>query len=251
MEYRYLGSTGLKVSALCMGTMQLGWYVAEPDAYGLLDAACAAGINFIDTANVYSRWVEGNPGGVAEEIVGRWIKRSGLPRHRLVVATKVRAVIGDGPNDQGLSRVHIIRAAEDSLRRLQTEYIDLYQSHWYDENTPIEETMAAFDTLVQQGKVRYVGASNHPAWRMMQALWASDRRNLARYVSYQPSYSIVRREGFEREMEEVCQAYGLGVLPYSPLEGGFLTGKYRRDANNVDSPRAEGARRYFTERNWA
>ncbi|MCB0146771.1 MAG: aldo/keto reductase, partial [Caldilineaceae bacterium] len=136
-----------------------------------------------------------------------------------------------GPNGEGLSRVHIIKACEDSLRRLQTDYIDLYQTHWYDDETPIEETMAALDSLVRQGKVRYVGCSNYPAWRLMQALWACDKGNLVRYDSIQPHYSLVHRAEFEREVQEVCVTYGIGVIPYSPLAGGFLTGKYTRESD--------------------
>lgn len=251
MEYRYLGRTGLRVSELCMGTMQFGWTAGEDLAYQILDAAFEAGINFIDTANVYSRWVEGNPGGVAETIIGNWLKQRQIPRSQILIATKVRGRVGDGPNDEGLSRQHIIQAVEDSLRRLNTDYIDLYQTHFFDENTPIEETLRAMDDLVRQGKVRYIGASNYPAWRLMQALWASDRHGLARYDSLQPHYSLVHRAEFERELADVCRTYGLGVIPYSPLAAGFLTGKYRRDQQPPDSARLGSARRYFNDRNWA
>lgn len=251
MEYRYLGRTGMKVSALCMGSMQFGWTADEATSFQVLDASFDAGINFIDTANVYSRWVDGNPGGVAETIIGKWMRLRKVSRHQLVIATKVRGRMGEGPNDEGLSRVHILRAVEDSLRRLQTDFIDLYQTHFFDANTPIEETLRAMDDLVHQGKVRYIGCSNYPAWRLMEALWVSDKLNLLRYDCLQPHYSIAWREEFERELEDVCQNYGLGVIPYSPLEGGFLTGKYRRDAQDVASARAERARRFFSERNWA
>lgn len=251
MEYRNLGRTGLKVSELCMGTMQFGWTADEATSFQVLSASYAGGINFLDTANVYSRWAEGNPGGVAETIIGKWIKKDGVPRHQLVIATKVRGKMGDGPNDEGLSRAHIMKAVEDSLRRLQTDYIDLYQTHFYDENTPIEETLSALDDLVHQGKVRYIGCSNYPAWRLMQALWASDKYNLARFDSLQPHYSMVHRAEFEQELADVCRVYGIGVIPYSPLAGGFLTGKYRREASPPDSQRARGAQRYFNERNWA
>lgn len=251
MEYRNLGRTGLKVSELCMGTMQFGWTADEATSFQVLSASYAGGINFLDTANVYSRWAEGNPGGVAETIIGKWIKKDGVPRHQLVIATKVRGKMGDGPNDEGLSRAHIMKAVEDSLRRMQTDYIDLYQTHFYDENTPIEETLSALDDLVHQGKVRYIGCSNYPAWRLMQALWASDKYNLARFDSLQPHYSMVHRAEFEQELADVCRVYGIGVIPYSPLAGGFLTGKYRREASPPDSQRARGAQRYFNERNWA
>ncbi len=250
MEYRSLGRTGLKVSALCLGTMQFGWSVDESGSHQVLSAAFEAGINFIDTADVYSRWVEGNPGGVAEAIIGNWLKKTGLPRDAVVIATKVRGQMGSGPNAEGLSRKHIFQAVEDSLRRLQTDYLDLYQAHSFDESTPIEETLSAFDDLVRQGKVRYIGASNYPAWRLMQALWASQRLGLARYDSFQPHYNLVHREEFERELADVCRAYGLGVIPYSPLAGGFLTGKYRRDQTPPESVRLSRVQLYFTPRNF-
>lgn len=251
MEYRNLGKTGLKVSELCMGTMQFGWTVDETGSYDILNAAFNHGINFFDTADVYSRWVHGNPGGVAEMIIGNWIKTGGIPRDHLVIATKVRGRMGEGSNDEGLSRKHILDGVNNSLRRLQTDYIDLYQTHWFDASTPIEETLGALDDLVHQGKVRYIGCSNYPAWRLMQALWTSDRFHLARFDSLQPHYSLVHREEFERELTEVCRTYGLGVIPYSPLAGGFLTGKYRQGQPEPESARAGGAKRYFSERNFA
>src|SRR5574338_420317 len=185
MEYRNLGRTGLKVSELCMGTMQFGWTATEEQAHAILTAAFEAGLNFIDTADVYSRWVEGNPGGVAESIIGSWMQRSGIPRDQLVIATKVRGRMGPGPNDEGLSRAHILNAVEGSLRRLGTDYIDLYQTHAFDPAVPIDETLAALDDLVRQGKVRYIGCSNYPAWRLVRALWVSDVENLSRYDSLQ------------------------------------------------------------------
>ncbi|HWQ83130.1 MAG TPA: aldo/keto reductase [Anaerolineales bacterium] len=250
MEYRYLGHSGLQVSELCLGTMQFGWSADEATSHQILSLAYEAGINFIDSADVYSRWVEGNPGGVAEEIIGRWIKQSQIPRPKLVIATKVRGKMGNGPNEGGLSRVHIMQAVEDSLRRLGTDYIDLYQAHAYEEHPPIEETLRAFDDLVHQGKVRYIGASNFPAWRLMQALWTSQRDGLARFVSLQPHYHLLNRAEVERELADVCQTYQLGVIPYSPLAGGFLTGKYRQ-GSEVDSVRARGVRRYFKPENFA
>ncbi len=251
MEYRNLGKTGLKVSPLCLGTMQFGWSAEEPLSHRILSAAYEAGINFMDTADIYSRWVPGNPGGVAEEIIGRWMKAARIPREKLVIATKVRGRMGDGPNDEGLSRFHIIQAVEASLRRLQTDYIDLYQTHWPDENTPIEETLHALDDLVKQGKLRYIGASNYTAWQLMQALWTADKYNLARYDSLQPHYNLLHREEFERELAAVCKTYGLGVIPYSPLAGGFLTGKYRRENTTPDSVRAKGLQHACTEKNFA
>ena len=249
MEYRNLGQTGLRVSELCLGTMQFGWTADELLSNQILTAAFEAGLNFIDTADIYSRWVEGNPGGVAETIIGRWMKNNNIPRHQIVIATKVRGWMGSSANDEGLSRAHILQAVDGSLRRLNTDYIDLYQTHWYDENTPIEETLSTLTDLVRQGKVRYIGCSNHPAWRLTEAIWTSINSHLERYVSYQPHYSLVHRAEFERELADACRRYGLGVIPYSPLAGGFLTGKYRRD-QNPESARAEGVRRYFAERNY-
>lgn len=249
MEYRNLGRTGLKVSELCMGTMQFGWSADEATSLQILDASFDAGINFIDTADVYSRWVEGNPGGVAETIIGKWLRTSNIPRERIVIATKVRGRMGDGPNDVGLSRSHIMHAVEASLQRLGCEYIDLYQTHSYDESTPIDETLRTLDDLVHSGKVRYIGCSNYPAWRLMQALWTSDQLGIIRYDSLQPHYNLVHRQEFERELADICRTYDIGVIPYSPLAGGFLTGKYRRD-KDVDSVRARGVKRYFSEQNW-
>lgn len=250
MENRNLGRTGLKVSALCMGTMQFGWTTDEEHAFEVLDAYVASGGNFIDTADVYSRWVEGNSGGVAEEIVGRWMKDRGN-RDGLVVATKVRGQMGDGPNEVGLSRKHILDAVEASLRRLQIDYIDLYQAHSDDQSVPLDETLDAFDGLVQRGLVRYVGASNYQAWRLMQALWTSDKGQYARYDSLQPNYSLVHRSEYERELEPLCRQEEVGVIPYSPLAAGFLTGKYRRGQNTSISGRSEGVKRYLNDEGFA
>lgn len=251
MEYRKLGRTGLKVSELCMGTMQFGWTADEPLSHQILSESFDRGINFLDTADIYSRWVDGNPGGVAEEIIGRWIKQNGIPRDRLVIATKVRGRMADGPNGEGLSRYHIMQAVEESLRRIQVETIDLYQTHFPDDETPIEETLRALDDLVSQGKVRYIGCSNYNAWKLMEALWTSDANGLARFDSLQPHYSLVHRAEFERELADVCRRYEIGVVPYSPLAGGFLTGKYRREDPVPDSDRASGVRRrYFNDYGW-
>lgn len=241
----------MKVSELCMGTMQFGWTADEDLSFRILDETFEAGINFIDTADVYSRWAEGNPGGVAETIIGKWLKRSQVNRESVVIATKVRGRMGEGPNDEGLSRRHILNAVENSLRRLGIDYIDLYQTHFYDENTPIDETLRAMDDLVRQGKVRYVGCSNYQAWRLMEALWTAEKYSLVRYDSLQPHYSLVHRSEFEQELADVCREYRIGVIPYSPLAGGFLTGKYRRDADLPESARTGGAKRYFNDRNWS
>jgi aryl-alcohol dehydrogenase-like predicted oxidoreductase len=249
MKYRKLGRTDLQVSELCLGTMQFGWTTDELTGFEVMDAFVEAGGNFIDTADVYSWWAENNPGGVAEQIIGRWMKDRGN-RKEVVLATKVRGKMWEGPDGEGLSRSHIMRAAEDSLRRLDTDYIDLYQTHWFDADIPIDETLRALDDLVRQGKVRHIGASNYPAWRLMESLWSAEGHGTARYDSLQPHYNIARRDEFERELMEVCTAYEVAVIPYSPLAGGFLTGKYDR-GEVPESARAEGAKRkYFNEKGW-
>jgi aryl-alcohol dehydrogenase-like predicted oxidoreductase len=250
MEYRNLGRTGLRVSELCLGTMQFGWTADKATSHEILSAAFDQGINFIDTADVYSRWAAGNPGGISEEIIGEWISSYNVDRSQVILATKVRGTMGPGPNDEGLSRAHILSAVEDSLRRLKTDYIDLYQTHWYDENTPIEETLSAMDDLIHQGKVRYIGCSNYPAWRLMQALWYAERDKLTRYDSLQPHYSLVHRNEFEQDLAQICREYGLGVMPYSPLGGGFLTGKYNEKGSDVESQRANGVKKHFSKNNW-
>ncbi len=250
MNYRRLGRTGLKVSVLCLGTMQWGWTANEEASFTVMDAFMEAGGNFLDTADVYSRWVEGNPGGVSEQIIGRWMKARGN-RQAVVVATKARGRMWDGPNGEGLSRGHLIRACEDSLRRLGTDYIDLYQTHSDDRETPLDETLRALDDLVRAGKVRYVGCSNYQAWRLCGALWTSEKHRLVRFDSIQPHYNLAHRAEFERELLPLCNDQGLGIIPYSPLAGGFLTGKYRRDSV-PDSQRAEGIKqRYFNDRGFA
>lgn len=249
MDYRPLGRTGLKVSVLCLGTMQWGWTADEENAFAVMDAFVEHGGNFIDTADVYSRWVEGNPGGVSEQIIGRWMKAR-RNRRQIVLATKVRGRMWEGPNGEGLSRSHILRAVEDSLRRLETDVIDLYQIHADDLNTPMEETLRALDDLVRQGKVLYIGCSNIVAWRLMKALCISERWGLARYDSLQPHYNLVHRREFEAELKPLCESEGLGVIPYSPLAGGFLTGKYRPDAPPPSSARLSGVKRYFNDHGW-
>jgi len=242
MNYRRLGRTGLKVSEICMGTMQFGWTADESTAHLILDKAFAAGVNFIDAADVYSRWVEGNRGGEAEEIVGRWLGR-GIPRQEVILATKVRGRMGDGPNDEGLSRLHIMAAAQASLRRLGTDYIDLYQLHSPDLGTPIDETLEALNDLVRRGDVRYIGCSNFEAWRTVQGLWVADRRNLTAFASVQPRYNLIDRREFENELQAACRAFELAVLPYSPLAGGFLSGKYTRGVAPPPGTRGAGSDR--------
>jgi aryl-alcohol dehydrogenase-like predicted oxidoreductase len=251
MEYRRLGRTGLKVSELCLGTMTFRWTSTEEQSLQVLDRAFDAGINFIDTADVYSFWADDNDGGVAEEIIGKWLKTK--PREQVVIATKVRGRMWEGPNGEGLSRQHIMKAVEDSLRRLGTDAIDLYQVHWPDDETPLEETLSALDDLVRAGKVRYIGASNYPAWLLTKALWISDKHGYARFDSIQPHYHLLNRPEVEPQLAALCLDQGIGMIPYSPLAGGFLTGKYTREgvpdgARLATSDRIKGL---MTEQNFA
>lgn len=235
MKYTSLGRTGLQVSRLCLGTMTFGWSTDEETAFAIMDLAIAAGINFFDTANIYSSWVPGNTGGESETIIGKWLRDK--PRHEIIIATKVRGRMWHGPNGEGLSRHHILRAVDDSLRRLQTDYIDLYQTHWPDNSTKLEETLSALDSLVQSGKVRYIGCSNHPAWLLMKSLWISDVNRLARYDCIQPHYSLFHRDEYERELADACADQDIAVIPYSPLAAGFATGKYTRENRKPDTTR--------------
>ena len=216
MIYRRLGRTGLRVSEICMGTMTFGGVTDEAEAKKIFNRCLEVGVNFFDTANGYT-------GGQSERILGGLMKGN---RDDLVIATKVYNAQGPGPNDMGLSRKHIIQACEASLRRLDTDYIDLYQVHADDRETPLEETLAALDQLVRDGKVRYIGASNHVAWRLSDALWTSQTRGLARYDCLQPLYNLVER-GLDAELLPLCRAKGVGLIVWSPLAGGWLTGKYR------------------------
>lgn len=236
MQYVNLGKTGLEVSRLCLGAMNFGWSADELTSFAILDIAYDAGINFVDTADIYSRWVNGNRGGESETVLGKWLKSK--DRRRVIIATKVRGRMWRGADGEGLSRAHITRAVEDSLRRLGTEYIDLYQSHWPDDDTPLEETFAVFDELVRAGKVRAIGCSNHSADQLRQTLKVSEVHNLVRYDCLQPHYSLVHRKEFEAELADVCRAENIGVIPYSPLAAGFLTGKYSRDNISPDSTRS-------------
>jgi aryl-alcohol dehydrogenase-like predicted oxidoreductase len=218
MDYRYLGATGLKVSELCLGAMTFGRESSEEISRQILDRFVEAGGNFIDTADVYSR-------GASEAVVGRWL--AGKQRDDLVIATKVRFPMGEGPNDVGLSRKHILSSVEQSLRRLGTEYIDLYQVHCWDHATPLEETLSTLDSLVRSGKVRYIGASNYAGWQLQKAIDMSRHRGWEPFVCLQPQYNLLCRPT-EWELLPVCQNEGLGMIPWSPLRGGWLSGKYRR-----------------------
>jgi aryl-alcohol dehydrogenase-like predicted oxidoreductase len=223
--------------------MQFGWTADEETSFDILTNAFEAGVNFLDTADVYSRWVEGNPGGVSETIIGKWLLEGVVHRDKVVLATKVRASMGDGPNDEGLSRRHIFHSVEASLRRMQTDYIDLYQLHWPDDETPLEETLSALNDLVHRGSVRYIGCSNFPAWKLMRALWISDVWKWSSFVSLQPHYNLLHRKEYELELEDVCSTFGLGVLPYSPLAGGVLSGKYERGKSPPRGTRGASSKR--------
>lgn len=229
MEYRNLGRTGVKVSPLCLGTMNFGGPTDEAESIRVVARALDAGINFIDTANVYT-------GGESERITGKAIRESAR-RDEIVLATKVYSPVGKGPNDRGASRYHIIKACEDSLRRLDLEHIDLYQLHRPDFDVAQDETLRAFDDLIRSGKVRFVGASTHPAWKVMEALALSEKFSLHRYVSEQPPYNLLDRR-IENELIPLCQAHELAVLPWSPVAGGILTGRYNPNDKAPDGSRA-------------
>jgi aryl-alcohol dehydrogenase-like predicted oxidoreductase len=249
MDYRNLGRTGLKVSSLCLGTMQWGWTADEKAAFTIMDAFIENGGNFLDTADFYSRWLPGHSGGESEEIIGRWMNER-HNRNSIILATKVRQPMGPGPNDQGLSRKHLLEALDASLKRLHTDYIDLYLMHAYDAETPIDETLRALDDIQRTGKVRYVGASNYPAWRLVEALWKAEVHHTVRFDSLEPHYNLVHREEFERDLETLCKQYQIGVTPYSPLANGFLTGKYLRN-KAVESERAGSImKRYNNDNAW-
>lgn len=235
MQHRTLGSSGLRVSPICLGTMTFGEPVAEVEAIELVHAAMDLGINFIDTANVYEGYKRflGSPGGTAEEIVGKALAGR---RDKAILATKVCAPVGPGPQDRGLSATHILRELDRSLQRLQTDYIDLYIIHWPDKHTPLETTMAALDQAVRQGKVRYLGASNHNAAQLCEMLWLADKNGWPRMVSSQIPFSLLRRE-FHNDLP-FCERHAIGVTPYQPLQGGFLTGKYKRGEALPDNSRA-------------
>lgn len=226
MKTKRLGRTGLKVSEICLGTMTFGRQCDEATSFAIMDTAFEAGVYFFDTADVYPVGGGLELVGRTEEIVGKWLKGK---REQIVLATKCWGAMGRGPNERGLSRKHILSAIEGSLRRLQTDYIDLYQVHAPDPDTPLDETLRALDDLVRQGKVRYLGCSNFQAWMLASALWASDKYGLARFDCVQPRYNLLFRE-IENELLPLCRHYGVGVIPYNPLAGGFLTGKYTPEA---------------------
>lgn len=228
MEYRSLGRTGVQVSPLCLGTMTFGARTLEAEGMEIVDVALDAGINFFDTADVYGQ-------GASEDIVGKALQRNGK-RQKVVLATKVHGRMDDDPNAAGLSRRHIIEACENSLKRLQTDYIDLYQTHVVNLDIPLDETLRALDDLIQGGKVRYIGCSNIRAWEVVESLWAASQLGLNRYISVQPSYNMLDRI-LERDMFPMAKTHGMAILPWSPLSGGFLTGKYKRGEPYAENTR--------------
>ena len=243
MEYRMLGSSGLKVSEIGLGGNNFGGRVDKKQSISVIHHALELGVNFIDTANTYSR-------GVSETFVGKAVKDR---RQEVIIATKFSRIMGDGPNEHGGSRYHIMQAVDASLKRLQTDYIDLYQMHVPDEETPIDETLRTLDDLVKAGKVRYIGCSTFTPWQICEALWTSRLHNLHSFVTEQPQYSLLNRQ-IEQELVPFCLKYGIGIIPFSPLAGGFLTGKYRKgEEQQVDGRLARpgpNSNRIFTEANW-
>lgn len=245
MQKRDLGSTALQVYPITLGGNVFGWTVDEKRSFEILDAFTGAGFNFIDTADIYSRWAQGNKGGESETIIGNWLKKN-KNREKVIIATKVGGDMGSGKRD--LSKKYIIKAAEESLKRLQTDYIDLYQSHWDDENTPIEETLEAYAQLKEEGKVRHIGASNFSAERLKESLETAYENGLPPYETFQPHYNLYEREIFENGLEPICLGNNLGVLNYYSLASGFLTGKYRSKEDAEKSQRGGGAVKYLDER---
>jgi len=254
VRYRRLGRTGLQVSRLCLGTMTFGLQCDEAASRAILDRAFLGGVTFIDTADVYPLGGTMETVGRTEEIVGRWLEGR---RHDVILATKCFGATGRRPWDQGLSRKHILDAIDGSLRRLRTDYVDLYQAHHPDDTTPIDETLRAFDDVIKAGKARYVGCSNYPAWQTARALGRSETLGVARFDCVQPRYNLLFRQP-ERELLPLCQADGLGVIPYNPLAGGFLSGKHRQDTGPTAGTRftlgtaaARYQERYWREREFA
>ncbi|ADD75542.1 aryl-alcohol dehydrogenase-like predicted oxidoreductase [Pantoea sp. PA1] len=246
LKTRQLGNSGINVPLLTFGGNVFGWTVDEKTSFSLLDALVEKGLFFIDTADVYSRWAPGNQGGESETIIGKWLKKSGK-RDKIVLATKVG--IEMSPEKKGLKPAYIRQAVEDSLRRLQTDVIDLYQAHRDDESTPLADTLGTFDALVKEGKVRALGASNYSAQRLQAALDISKQQGLARYETLQPEYNLYDREGYESELEQVARDNHLGVINYYALASGFLSGKYKKPQDAAKSQRGQGiVDKYLNER---
>ena len=246
LEHRQLGRSGIQVPVLTFGGNVFGWTIDEKTSFSLLDALVEKGLYFIDTADVYSRWASGNKGGESEVIIGNWLKKSGQ-RDKIVLATKVGMDLGDGKT--GLAPAYIRQAVDASLARLQTDYIDLYQAHRDDADTPLQETLATFDALIKEGKVRAIGASNYSDDRLSEALKISADNGLARYETLQPEYNLYDRQGYESGLEPVAKEHGLGVINYYSLASGFLSGKYRSKADAAKSARGQGVvEKYLNDR---
>jgi aryl-alcohol dehydrogenase-like predicted oxidoreductase len=243
-----IGASDLAVSRLALGTMTFGWTADETESFAILDAYVEAGGNFLDSADIYARWARGNTGGESETVIGRWLKARGN-RDSMVVATKVRGRMWPGPAGEGLSRDHIRRACDYSLKRLGVETIDLYQCHWFDENTPFEETLRAFEDLIRKGKVRHIGLSNYPPERLSEALNLAGRAGLPPIVSLQPHYNLAHRDEFEGELQRLCVEHNVSAIPYSPLAKGLLTGRYT--PANVNKASRTGVREYVRPSTWS
>jgi aryl-alcohol dehydrogenase-like predicted oxidoreductase len=244
MDKRRLGRSDLEVAPFCLGGNVFGWTADEPTSFALLDAFVDAGFNFIDTADAYSRWVPEHTGGESETIIGRWMKAR-RNRDKVIIATKVGADMGSG---RTMAPSYVNKAVEGSLKRLQTDHIDLYQTHWDDEKTPLEDVLSTYRDLIKAGKVRAIGASNYSAARLKEALHISAREGLPRYESLQPQYNLMERKDYEAELAPLCRKEQIGVIPYYSLASGFLTGKYRSKVDAKKSPRGSGAAKYLDER---
>jgi aryl-alcohol dehydrogenase-like predicted oxidoreductase len=245
MKLRQIGNTGIQVAPLALGGNVFGWTADEETSFKVLDAFVDAGFSLIDTANTYSKWLPGHQGGESETVIGKWFKKSGK-RDKVIIATKVGMEMGDGK--KGLAKSYILEEVEASLKRLQTDHIDLYQSHQDDANTPLEETLEAYAQLIKQGKVRAIGASNYKADRLSEALKISMQKGIPRYECLQPQYNLYEREDYEKNLEPLVREKNIAVIPYFSLAAGFLTGKYRTEADFGNSPRGGGMKKYFNDR---
>jgi aryl-alcohol dehydrogenase-like predicted oxidoreductase len=246
MKYRLFGTTGIKISEIALGTMHFKWIISENESMSLLDFYVSSGGNFIDTSDMYTQWAEGLKGGEAEKIIGRWLKLR-KNRDKIFLTTKVRARMWEGPDGEGLSKAHIIKACDKSLRRLQTDYIDVYMSHWPDPETPLEETTQAYKELQQQGKIRFIGLSNYSGMQLKDALETADKLN-CKYSCIEPYYNLLQRSSFENVILPLVQTHKLAVTPYSPLAGGFLSGHYNTK-NWPTTPRAKFVEDKLTSKN--